>query len=316
MEQVAYGALETPIHSDALLLQVQIDLYQTLDENPQLLQESEILEYFYQTVNLSEWAELLNALQEMEEMDDAGQIGLSDILKLRMDTLVAWDSTSVTDSVIDSVYYQKRKGILGRIQQTTTKIDTLNDTIRELRQTLVGLARLGVQSVNTNLVVNDNLLKTDKFWLDSIPADSLTSLWQIANQCPLAGGQGVFQARALLTSLFDVDWNDYDRCLDQGYSIYKNEPTPAHDETSPIGSGIVIFPNPATDKVQFEVLDAKQLPVNVVFFDMLGNSKKAVVLNELRTEINIADLATSAYLLNVEYANDTESDKVKLVIVR
>ena len=44
MEQVAYGALETPIHSDALLLQTQIDLYQTLDENPQLLQESEILE--------------------------------------------------------------------------------------------------------------------------------------------------------------------------------------------------------------------------------------------------------------------------------
>ena len=74
MEQVAYGALETPIHSDALLLQVQIDLYQTLDENPQLLQESEILEYFYQTVNLSEWAELLNALQEMEEMDDVAQM--------------------------------------------------------------------------------------------------------------------------------------------------------------------------------------------------------------------------------------------------
>ena len=73
MEQVAYGALETPIHSDALLLQTQIDLYQTLDENPQLLQESEILEYFYQTVNLSEWAELLNALQEMEEMDDVAQ---------------------------------------------------------------------------------------------------------------------------------------------------------------------------------------------------------------------------------------------------
>ena len=44
-----------------------------MDENPQLLQESEILEYFYQTVNLSEWAELLNALQEMEEMDDVAQ---------------------------------------------------------------------------------------------------------------------------------------------------------------------------------------------------------------------------------------------------
>ena len=47
-------------------------------------------------------------------------------------------------------------------------------------------------------------------------------LWLIANQCPAAGGKGVYHARSLLLLKHNYNWVDYQRCSNQGYSIYKN----------------------------------------------------------------------------------------------
>ncbi|HNM26305.1 MAG TPA: T9SS type A sorting domain-containing protein, partial [Saprospiraceae bacterium] len=92
---------------------------------------------------------------------------------------------------------------------------------------------------------------------DTLAAGDLAVLEAIAGQCPLEGGDAVYEARAIVMQLTGADFNDLDICASANRSIVRTEKK-AEAKT-------VLYPNPttglvrwaesATDLVQVEVYD-------------------------------------------------------------
>jgi hypothetical protein len=141
-----------------------------------------------------------------------------------------------------------------------------------------------LSSIDTNfydLVENNNLLN---------------HIGDIAYQCPLQGGNAVYQARSYLAQ-YDNDpiYTDQLNCFNVG--IYRK----GKEEML---SKIVIMPNPANDYVELKTISPEEVILNYFITDYLG--KLIVVktnLNSSNERINTQNLPSGIYLLKLELNN-------------
>lgn len=145
----------------------------------------------------------------------------------------------------------------------------------------------------------------------TLPACFRKYLLSLFNQCPLAGGDAVYWARAAYALAFPAaTYNDSLLCAQAQPLLGKprnNDPYPAFN----------LFPNPAQD---FVVVQPQNLPetteVSVVLYDMMARERlslysmgnKALILDTLMLE-------AGTYWISVA-ANEQNREIKKLIIVR
>ena len=80
--------------------------------------------------------------------------------------------------------------------------------------------------------------------------DQIQDLYAIASQCPLAGGQAVYKARALYALTDKKEFfNNFAICEAAGYAMRKAVTTKSK---LPIAGTIKIYPNPASESATLE----------------------------------------------------------------
>ena len=84
-----------------------------------------------------------------------------------------------------------------------------------------------------------------------------------------------------------------------------------------INAGVVVYPNPATDKVNIRITNAgfTKIPVTISIFDMNGSR-----VNEIRSDrpvdniqVNMAGLEPGLYTLNISNGSTIITRKVSLL---
>ncbi|MCX6270427.1 MAG: T9SS type A sorting domain-containing protein [Bacteroidetes bacterium] len=161
--------------------------------------------------------------------------------------------------------------------------DNLPDTsIYELNEKIVN-------DIYFNHIINNDLFYT--------PAQQ-TVLLNIASQCYLAGGIGVFMARSLYRSVSDTIFNDHEICSQS--SVIKTVNTkPLIDTTNKIR--FFLFPNPSSDFFTLSWDTEENEVAELVIMDALGKvkSRENVSLETKSIRISTNKLENGVYLLKV-----------------
>ena len=142
----------------------------------------------------------------------------------------------------------------------------------------------------------------------SFDAAQASTLLSIAEQCPLLGGNPVYQARSLY-SLIDeeADFDDALLCAEAGYVVKSMEqPAPS----------IRAYPNPnRTGQLFFEVLglDAAEQVLTAILYDVQGRPVAEQQINGPKGGMDVSRLAQGLYHWTVQL-NDQRLGHGKVTI--
>lgn len=115
--------------------------------------------------------------------------------------------------------------------------------------------------------VNGIYLATIGMDVDTFTVDQATTLFAIAEQCPMIGGNAVFKARSLYYLIDELrSFDDPQLCLPHGIVVKRAE--------EPQPNGVTVVPNPASD--QATLVLSHELDVAAVF--VIRNAMGAVVM--------------------------------------
>ncbi len=216
-------------------------------------------------------------------------------------------------------------------QSRTEKIDDLFDYDKgniNLLSTLVstrGSEAASIWSQNDGIVVDSvyeqntktvNGIYTDYLLKGLVTPDtaSLNALQAVANQCPLSGGNAVYQARALLkltTSIYP-SYDDQQNCLgSQPYSI------PNIPGTNITTTDWQIYPNPATNEVTIDLSNLTFDKGRLQIYDLNGKDlwNQVITTQNVNTQVNISDFQAGIYLVILRL-DERQPETKKLVILQ
>jgi len=142
--------------------------------------------------------------------------------------------------------------------------------------------------------VNDIYLAIIGKDVDHFMPEQTAALLDIANQCPMVGGNSVFRARALYTLIDDrQDYDDELLCLQHGIIVKSLR--------QPSVVGLSVIPNPATNEATLVLTETLNEPGVFVVFDALGAEvlRSVVPVQTLRWSMNTELLAPAMYQYQV-----------------
>lgn len=144
---------------------------------------------------------------------------------------------------------------------------------------------------------------------EDVIIEEYNSLLSVASQCPAAGGQSVYRARAMLSLVNDsLEYNDGITCLQSG--IYRE--SVSENEIS----GIEIIPNPATDLIIVKINNSHKGYCNIKILNTFGVNMIETKVNCEQPEhtISTRKLLPGIYFVHVEF--DGIINVEKLIIVK
>lgn len=126
--------------------------------------------------------------------------------------------------------------------------------------------------------------------VDVFTVEQATALFEIANQCPMLGGNAVFKARSLYW-LIDDDQVFVDSLLCEPYGIVVKRLLEQHVNT------VSVVPNPATNEAALVLTNSLDEPGVFILFDAIGAEvfRHVVPVGIPRMTFNTASLAESLY---------------------
>lgn len=174
-----------------------------------------------------------------------------------------------------------------------------------------------LSTMQTNNVVEQNLKEVYSITMAQQSNNGLTNqqiakLKQIAKQCAYEGGQGVYSARVLLSTVDNTYYTN--ECEnpkpEKNRSVITN--TDYDNET-------YLYPNPANDKVYISIATTTtgEQAGSIEVYDLTGKKVLSAVLKtaEQHAELSTASLSEGLYIYKI-YMNNSCVDTGKLSIVR
>jgi hypothetical protein len=158
--------------------------------------------------------------------------------------------------------------------------------------------------------VNDIYLNTIAKDESAFTATQATALYAVAIQCPMAGGQAVFRARALY-GLFDdaQDYDDASTCLSLGI-VFRNL-----EQSDP--PAVTVIPNPASDNITVYCVLEPDETGTLILFDALGaEAIRYPMTGRTQQQVfSVSRLSQGAYHYRV-YTARGQLGEGKLTIIR
>jgi hypothetical protein len=141
-------------------------------------------------------------------------------------------------------------------------------------------------------------------------SENYNKLLAVANQCPAAGGQSVYRARAMLALINDsLEYNDAIVCLQAG--IYREY------FSDTIIPKFLVIPNPAQDLIEIILVNELQGLCSYKIINAYGQTirQEKIDCSLKAHSVDISDLLQGVYIIKLEFNSQT-IDNQKLIIVR
>jgi len=343
MTQTAEGKLQTELYQAEVNKQEQRQLYAEMKTRPTLHNLSAKIDSFY---TASEQGQLktmydANTLQEdikqqaiiekqtIDSLQDSTHFYRYEIYNLDSihfsDTSLYHFDTSTMSFNIDTNYIYERKFLITKLEQYSLIIAQKETIVHQAEEQKADESIYKYSQAGTQETIDNNIRYTADLRMQiayknySMSAFDIAQLYTIAEQCPLAGGEGVVAARSLLAQVIDTFWVDYERCLDEGYDIRKTDENNT-ENVIPVQTGISIFPNPSENKFYIKIPNNDIEKIKVQISGILGNQilDKVFEIEENRTiEINPKklglELNTGTYNISL-FHNNKQIYNEKLII--
>jgi hypothetical protein len=286
-------------------------LLQKLYQNPELLEDSVLLAYnnamqqssarLYGTTafNLSTVSRL-GAADSLNVLELNNNISDTDSL-LQIQTTILYDSTSniAQKTTARAAYYQLSNNINQSRSQISAIVlanretnNTKYDSIRSVNATFVDTALYELNEKTVNEIFASTLAKMNYVFS---PAQKAL-LYSISNQCPLAGGDAVYRARALFT-IFD-DTTDFD----DAYLCYLANMQFREDEiVDTIDNDFLLVPNP-TSNITTLYWKPSQLENTVVIVkDLMGRTvqQTSIDYKQGHAQIDLSTYSSGIYFISI-----------------
>jgi hypothetical protein len=324
--RIAGDSLENDPYTEQTKWTLKGDLYAKLDAAPELRDSLPDLEAFYNSLQNDVIAELKNVEDGRSALAyvdgtvaaelKANQFLMADVLALAKDAIAELD-----DSTLTVLQRYAVAATLAGYQQNISDLAEYNSTVMELAQNGKVLTAESVRTANAALgateltesnakAVNEIHLATIGKEIDDFTTEQTSTLFDMANQCPMVGGNAVFRARALY-SLID-DGHSYDDellCLQHGI-VVKN--LQSHSVQS-----LSVIPNPANDEATLRLTDPLDEQGLFIVYDAIGAEviRYTVPGDMASFHFSTAILAPAMYHFKVFSATGVIG-KGKLTIVR
>lgn len=138
--------------------------------------------------------------------------------------------------------------------------------------------------------VNDTYLATIGKDVDTFTAEQAATLFDIANQCPMLGGNAVFKARSLYWLIDDTyDFDDAALCLPYGIVVKR-----LLDQHI---NAVSVVPNPSVDEAALVLARTLEQTGSFVLYDALGAEVLRFVVpkDQFRIPFSTAALVPALY---------------------
>lgn len=147
-------------------------------------------------------------------------------------------------------------------------------------------------------LVNSVYLSTLGSRVDTLNTSQYDTLVSVATQCPVEGGDAVFEARGLLNRLLNTSYIISDSCLNDSASGHAPHKRPARIALG-INIQAKVYPNPANTLLNVEVsLQAGQ----IAYFELYNNLGQLIMdktLNSQLTSLPVTDLSSGIYYYRI-----------------
>lgn len=317
MTATAEGTLPAIRYQNEVNLQEQRLLYEEMKEDLSLHNLSTKVDSFYNASEANSLKDMYDAKILKEDIKEQATIEKEELIILKEDirsiveNIFMLDSIHANDTIVDSLYILQKNLYLDSLNLKNTMAMLKENQIKQAEETKADESIAKYNSIANQIQIDYNTKFTDQVWMQysyknqSISSAEQAELWLIADQCPLAGGNGVYSARSLLNIEIDTFWIDYDRCLEVGYDTRKTDGEDINDNTViPLQKGISIFPNP-TNEILYIKFDQDYDKIEVEINGILGNSvyKKEINVENKMITLHLKNLSLGSYILNLSYKN-------------
>lgn len=216
------------------------------------------------------------------------------------------DSTVMAgDSVLQNFYTANKNKVMGVMRKVDNMIVKGNfSTALALNSSLIptNLIEQNEQEVNNIFLTtlgNNN---------DSLTSGQIDTLFNIASQCALTGGQGVYAARALYDWVMNTNYTFTDSCRTREDDA--NRVTTIDNNVN-----AKVYPNPANSLLNIEVVLSTNQTDNICIYNSIGELVHCEALKNNLTTLNIKNLSDGIYYYRIEdmSGNLIASDKVIII---
>ncbi|HMQ50317.1 MAG TPA: hypothetical protein PKA00_22970, partial [Saprospiraceae bacterium] len=194
------------------------------------------------------------------------QLILADSL-LRLDSMYNAGSGEQAEAIL-----LQRSQILEQLRQQELLLTPLLNSLASERQQLTNQALQANQAIGISQIFELNEKRVNAFLLKKWAKGNVffsqaeaNGLWQIASQCPQAGGDAVFKARSLYRLIDPLAQFDNNLLCGVSHALTQ----PKQDKVE-IPQTYRLYPNPARDAVVLERLQALEQEVAVSVYDLYG----------------------------------------------
>lgn len=277
--QVANDDLENDPYTDETKWMLKGDLYKKLDEQPELQDSLLIMAEFYTDLQDSPIADF-KAIDDEQSALYAVESNLVDQMHANREqaedlmVLVMGGLEQLADNTLSSAQRQALIESIREYQETISDLSVSNSAALQVAADAKAATAGTVQASNAAIptselieenqkTVNDMHLATIGKDVDTFTPEQAAALFDVANQCPMIGGNAVFKARSLYLLIDDAyEFDDVALCLPHGIAV-KNlvafEP-----------NAVVVVPNPTIDEATLVLTQQLEGTVIFVVYDALG----------------------------------------------
>ena len=295
-------------------------LYEKLRENPDLLNGQPIAVNFKNNIDATPTADFYEVKKEMEE-----QLSGSDVLKILInDNQTAIDLVMQQLAINDSLHRvatanwtvleaeraelktQLYSLLAAKENLLALLTDERNMVAEQIKQQNEIIAAAAETRLLNEKIINSIYLSTAARGDFDFDVESLQQISDIANQCPITGGQAVYVARSLYETIEPTIYDDEAICQAIGISQKTEEPICATD--------FDIVPNPSKGIVSF-VLNKPQ-DATILIYDALGRQVAQYKLNNESsiTTFDLSYLASGIYFIQLQnQQNNSQIQKLSLI---
>ena len=310
-ERTAEGELQNNPYTDETKWMMEGDLYKKLNDHPDMMDNDQALADFYAALQSSVTAQFKSINDDYLRTFDLDATVRTYLAANRTQMEVLMGQVRAAVGLLDneSLTEAQRAAIVANIEGLNGSINALmdlNTQALELAASTKNLSAGAVRTANAQVgaseliginerQVNHIYLSTVARDIDAFTATEVSQLFDVANQCPMLGGNAVYRARSLYALIDDeAEFDDPALCLQHGIIMRSAE--------QPSSANVAILPNPACDEATLVYTLAEGSEGFLLLYDAIG---KQVIRYRLGTDMtrftfNTSDLAPGAYHYLVE----------------
>lgn len=308
-EAVMLGAIQNGIYTDETRLMLAYELYLALLKDPLLYTSGPYTASFLTTMANSVADDLKDVelprkdLYEVPgpvlasvQQNEAAIANYMDQVETALGQLTASGLSAAQEAALHASIASWHQSIEALNTYNTTAMASL-DAARAVEAMLL---ENGAASLASTELIEQNAKAVNEIYLSTIgvtgedlsfDASQVATLFDIANQCPLLGGNPVYQARSLYTMIdAEVDFDDALICVAVGFAVKDAEVQ---------GPQITVFPNPNRDGLlNFQVTgldDTVDHKGTMFLYDAQGQEVWSQGIITSRSQMDVSMLSQGLY---------------------